>query len=279
MDKDLLTDLKHKAIEVRKEIVRMTYKATSGHPGGSLSSVEMLVYLYFKEMRLDNENPTWEDRDRFVLSKGHAAPALYAVLSMRGFFKKDELRTLRKINSILQGHPDMLLTPGLDMTTGSLGQGLSIANGMALGAKIRHKDFNVFVIVGDGECQEGMVWEAAMAASYHKLDNLYVFLDYNGIQLDGFVKDIMELQPIMDKWKSFGWWVREIDGHNFEEIESTLEDAKQKKASPKMIIAHTIKGKGISFMENDPKWHGKAPNEEQLKSALKELKEDERRLG
>lgn len=279
MDKDLLTDLKHKAIQVRKEIVKMTHKATSGHPGGSLSSVEMLVYLYFKELRIDNENPKWEVRDRFILSKGHAAPALYAVLSMRGFFKKNELRTLRKIDSKLQGHPDMLLTPGVDMTTGSLGQGLSIANGMALGAKIIHKDFNVFVIVGDGECQEGMVWEAAMAASYHKLDNLFVFLDYNGIQLDGFVKDIMELQPIMDKWKSFGWWVREIDGHNFEEIESTLKDAKQKKTSPKMIIAHTIKGKGISFMENDPQWHGKAPNEEQLKSALKELEEDERRIG
>lgn len=279
MDKDLLTDLKHKAIQVRKEIVKMTHKATSGHPGGSLSSVEMLVYLYFKELRIDNKNPKWEVRDRFILSKGHAAPALYAVLSMRGFFKKNELRTLRKIDSKLQGHPDMLLTPGVDMTTGSLGQGLSIANGMALGAKIIHEDFNVFVIIGDGECQEGMVWEAAMAASYHKLDNLFVFLDYNGIQLDGFVKDIMELQPIMDKWKSFGWWVREIDGHNFEEIESTLKDAKQKKTSPKMIIAHTIKGKGISFMENDPQWHGKAPNEEQLKSALKELEEDERRIG
>jgi transketolase len=267
-------ELKKLAKSVRKEIIKMISAAGSGHPGGSLSIVEILVYLYFRELNVDPMNPDWEDRDRLVLSKGHGAPALYAVLALKGFFPISELATLRKAGSRLQGHPDMSLTPGVDMTTGSLGQGLSAANGMAFGLRLRKKRVRVFAIVGDGECQEGQVWEAAMAAGYHALGNLTVFLDYNKLQLDGPVAKIMDLEPLADKWRAFNWEVQEIDGHDFGEVEKALEHMKEVEGKPHMIIAHTVKGKGVSFMEGNPIWHGKAPDAKQTEQALKEIERD-----
>ncbi|HHZ16657.1 MAG TPA: transketolase [Peptococcaceae bacterium] len=259
------------AKQMRRDIISMLAEAGSGHPGGSLSTVEIMTYLYFKEMNVDPQKPAWPDRDRFVLSKGHAAPALYAALAGRGFFPREELMKVRKINSRLQGHPDMIKTPGVDMSTGSLGQGISAAVGMALAGKIDCKDYRVFVILGDGEAEEGQVWEAAMAAAHYKLDNLIVFLDHNGLQIDGPVTEVMSPEPIDEKYKAFGWHVQKINGHSFKEIAAAVETAKTIKGKPKMIIAETIKGKGVSFMENQLGWHGNAPSKEQAEQALAEL--------
>lgn len=264
-------ELKSIAKSLRINIIKMLEKSQSGHPGGSLSACEILTALYFKEMDIDPKNPHWEDRDRFVLSKGHGAPVLYAALAERGYFPKEELNSLRKINSMLQGHPDMKGTPGVDMTTGSLGQGLSAAGGMALAGKIDKKDYRVYALVGDGEVQEGIIWEAAMSAAHYKLDNLTVFMDHNGLQIDGKNEDVMNIEPIDEKFKAFGWHVIKIDGHNFEEIFAALEEAKNTKGKPTMIIASTVKGKGVSFMENQAGWHGKAPSSEQAQQALEEL--------
>lgn len=264
-------DLKIAANNMRINIIKMLSKSQSGHPGGSLSACEILATLYFKEMNIDPKNPHWEDRDRFVLSKGHGAPVLYAALAEKGYFPEEELNNLRKIDSMLQGHPDMKGTPGVDMTTGSLGQGLSAANGMALAGKIDKKDYRVYALIGDGETQEGIIWEAAMFAAHYKLDNITVFLDHNGLQIDGFNKDVMDIEPIEDKFKSFGWHIINIDGHSCEEIIKAIDEAKSIKGKPTMIIAKTIKGKGVSFMENQAGWHGKAPSEEETRKALDEL--------
>ena len=259
------------ANDMRINILKMVTEAKSGHPGGSLSAADIMTVLYFGVMNIDPSNLMWPDRDRLVLCKGHAAPVLYAALAQRGFFPMEELMTLRKVNSNLQGHPDMRKTPGVEASTGSLGQGLSIACGMAMAGKLDFKNYRVYAIIGDGELAEGQVWEAAMAASHYKLDNLTAILDYNGLQIDGCVRDIMCSAPVREKWEAFGWEVREIDGHNFEEIESGLAWADAVKGKPAMLIAHTVKGKGVSFMENEVDWHGKAPNQEQLEKALAEL--------
>ena len=264
-------DLKSVANSMRINIIKMLSKSQSGHPGGSLSACEILATLYFKEMNIDPKNPHWEDRDRFVLSKGHGAPVLYAALAEKGYFPKEELESLRQIDSMLQGHPDMKGTPGVDMTTGSLGQGLSAANGMALAGKIDKKDYRVYALIGDGEAQEGIIWEAAMFAAHHKLDNITVFLDHNGLQIDGANEDVMNIDPIEDKFQSFGWHVINIDGHSFDEIIQAIDEAKSTKGKPTMIIAKTVKGKGVSFMEDQAGWHGKAPSEEETRKALDEL--------
>lgn len=256
---------------LRQDIIKMLTESASGHPGGSLSAVEILTALYFSEMKVDPQNPKWEDRDRFVLSKGHAAPVLYATLAEKGFFEKKHLNTLRKIGSILQGHPNMNDTPGVDMSTGSLGQGLSVANGMALAARLDNKDYRVFALLGDGELQEGQVWEAAMSSAHYKLDNLTAFIDYNGLQIDGPVEEVMNPGPVAEKFRAFGWNVIEINGHSFEEIFAAIDKAKETKGKPTMIVAKTIKGKGVSFMENSVGWHGTAPSKEQCEAALKEI--------
>lgn len=256
---------------IRKDIVSMICKAKSGHPGGSLSAVEILTALYFDQMNIDPTNPKMEDRDRFVLSKGHAAPALYATLAERGYFDKEELNSLRKLGSMLQGHPDMKKIPGVEMSTGSLGQGFSVACGMAMAAKLDNAPWNVYALLGDGEIQEGIIWEAAMSAAHYKLDNMIAFLDYNGLQIDGDVESVMSINPIEDKFRTFGWNVITIDGHDFDQIFAALDMAKDTVNKPTMIIAKTVKGKGVSFMENQASWHGSAPNEEQLEQALSEL--------
>lgn len=256
---------------IRKDIVSMICKSKSGHPGGSLSAVEILTALYFDQMNIDPTNPKMEDRDRFVLSKGHAAPALYATLAKRGYFDREELNHLRKLGSMLQGHPDMKKIPGVEMSTGSLGQGFSVACGMAMAAKLDNAPWNVYALLGDGEVQEGIIWEAAMSAAHYKLDNMIAFLDYNGLQIDGDVESVMSINPIEDKFKTFGWNVITIDGHDFDQIFAALDMAKDTVGKPTMIIAKTIKGKGVSFMENQASWHGSAPNEEQLEQALSEL--------
>ena len=256
---------------IRKDIVSMICKSKSGHPGGSLSAVEILTALYFDQINIDPTNPKMEDRDRFVLSKGHAAPALYATLSERGYFDKEELNHLRQIGSMLQGHPDMKKIPGVEMSTGSLGQGFSVACGMAMAAKLDNAPWNVYALLGDGEVQEGIIWEAAMSAAHYKLDNMIAFLDYNGLQIDGDVESVMNINPIEDKFKTFGWNVITIDGHDFDQIFAALDMAKDTVDKPTMIIAKTIKGKGVSFMENQASWHGSAPSEEQLQQALSEL--------
>ena len=242
-----------------------------GHPGGSLSIADILTVLYFNELNIDEKNPKWEDRDRLVLSKGHCAPALYSVLANRGFFDKKELKTLRKLGSFLQGHPDMKKTPGVDMTTGSLGQGLSSANGMAIAAKLDNKSYRVYCILGDGEIEEGQIWEAAMASNKYKLDNLCVIVDNNNLQIDGKIEDVMSPYPIDEKFRSFGFQIIKIDGNDIDEILKAFEVAKNVKGKPTCIIAKTIKGKGISFMENEASWHGKAPNKEEYDKAVKEL--------
>jgi len=267
----LISNLEKKALRIRQLIIEMVYRAGSGHPGGSLSAVEIVTALYFHIMRIRPKEPHWEDRDRFILSKGHACPVLYAALAERGFFNIKELYTLRRINSILQGHPDMKKTPGVDMTSGSLGHGLSVGVGMALAAKLDNKDYHVYVLLGDGELQEGLIWEAAMSAAHYKLDNLTAIVDYNGLQVDGKVSDIMEIAPVAEKWKSFGWKVLKIDGHNFYQILESIEEAKSSRNVPVVIIAHTVKGKGVSFMENVVDWHGKAPTKEEYKLAMREL--------
>ncbi len=271
MDDSVFQDLAAKACQIRRHIIRMLGEARSGHPGGSLSAADIVTTLFFYEMRVDPQNPKWPDRDRFILSKGHAVPVLYAALAERGYFPVEELLTLRKLNSRLQGHPSMKHLPGVEMSTGSLGQGLSAANGMALAGKLDGRDYRVYVLLGDGEIQEGQVWEAAMAAAHYKLDKVTAFLDHNGLQIDGPICEIMCPEPVADKWRAFGWHVEEIDGHNYREIIKALAKAREVKGKPTMIVARTIKGKGVSFMENQVGWHGNAPNAEQTKQALEEL--------
>jgi len=266
-----IEDLKMKAKEIRKDIIEEVYNAKSGHPGGSLSIADIMAVLYFNELRIDEKNPRWDERDRLVLSKGHCSPALYAALAERGFFDKEDLKSFRKIESNLQGHPDLNKVPGVDMTSGSLGQGLSVANGMAIAGKMDNKDYRVYTILGDGEIEEGQIWEAAMTANKYKLDNLCVIVDNNNLQIDGTIEEVMSSYPIDEKFKSFGFNVLTIDGNNIEEILSAFEIAKQTKNKPTCIIAKTIKGKGVSFMENKAGWHGKAPSEEEYIQAMKDL--------
>lgn len=266
-----LEELKGVAKEIRKDIVTMLTESHSGHPGGSLSAVEILTTLYFREMNINPEDPRDLNRDRFVLSKGHGAPVLYSTLARRGFFNIDELSTLRKIGSILQGHPNMRETPGVDMSTGSLGQGISAAVGMALAGRLDKKGYRVYTLLGDGELEEGQVWEASMSAAHYKLGNLTAFIDYNGLQIDGPCKEVMSPEPIADKFVAFGWNVISIDGHSFEEIINAIEEARKVEDKPTAIVCRTIKGKGVSFMENEAGWHGTAPNLEQCDKALKEI--------
>lgn len=266
-------ELKKIAVKVRMGIIEGTFNAKSGHPGGSLSSADILTYLYFKEMKIDPENPRGENRDLFVLSKGHAAPGLYSVMAQRGFFPVEHLKTLRKPDSNLQGHPSMNLLAGVDMSTGSLGQGISAACGMALGLKLKNSENRVYSILGDGELQEGQVWEALMYAAAKKLDNLVAVVDNNNLQIDGTIEQVNSPYPIAEKFSAFGWNVIEIDGHCFDEIEKAYNSAKEHKGAPTAIIAKTIKGKDISFMENEVGWHGTAPNKEQYETAMAELNE------
>ena len=271
MDAAIKKQLQIKACKVRMGVIEGVYNAKSGHPGGSLSIADILTYLYFAHMNIDPKNPKWEDRDRFVLSKCHTAPALYAVLAHRGFFSVDELKTLRKPGSMLQGHPSMKLTPGVDMSTGSLGQGISTAVGMALGAKLGGKSFRVYTALGDGEIQEGQVWEAAMFAAAKGLDNLTAVIDNNNLQIDGSVAEVNSPYPIPEKFRAFGWNVIEICAHSFDEIDAAFKAASEFKGKPTAIIAKSIKGKGVSFMEDQCSWHGTAPNSEQYEQAMAEL--------
>jgi transketolase len=259
--------------KVRLGIIEGTYNAGSGHPGGSLSCADILTYLYFEEMNVRPEQPDYADRDRFVLSKGHAAPAIYATLANRGFFPVEDLKTLRQIDSHLQGHPDMNKTPGIDISTGSLGIGLSNACGMAIAAKLQNKDYRVFAVTGDGEIQEGQIWEAAMFASHYKLDNLIVYIDANGLQIDGRTTDVLSPEPIDKRFEAFGWYVQRINGHDFNEIEKATEIAKTVKGQPCAIVCNTVKGKGVSFMEDKAGWHGVAPKKDEYELAVKELTE------
>jgi transketolase len=271
MDSAKLASLKHEAAMIRLGILDGTHAAASGHPGGSLSIADMLSYLYFAEMKVDPENPKWADRDRFVLSKGHAAPALYAALARKGFFPFESLTTLRHIDSVLQGHPDMKHIPGVDMSTGSLGQGISAAVGMALAAKVDHKDYRTYTIVGDGESEEGQVWEALMFAARHDLDNLCVIFDYNGLQIDGPIAEIVNPAPYEDKLAAFGFHVMTIDAHDFDQVENAFAEAKAVKGKPTAIVANSVKGKGVSFMENQVKWHGSSPNDAHYEQAVAEI--------
>ena len=260
------------ACKVRMGIIDATHGAKAGHPGGSLSATEMFTYLYFKEMNVDPKNPKWEDRDRFVLSKGHTTPGLYSGLAQRGLFPVEDLPTFRHIDSYLQGHPNMNYVPGVDMSTGSLGQGISVAVGMALSGKHQKKDFRVYTLLGDGEIQEGQVWEACMAAAHYKLDNLCVIVDNNGLQIDGDISKVMSPYPIVDKLQAFGFHVQAIDAHDFDQIEAALNTARTVKGQPSAIVMKSTKGKGVSFMENNAGWHGKAPNDSELAAALTELR-------
>lgn len=271
MDKQELKRFKKYATRIRKHIIDEVYHAASGHPGGSLSCTDILTVLYFHEMRIDPNNPQWQDRDRFVLSKGHCAPALYATLAERGFFPVEELPKFRSIESFLQGHPSMKDVPGVDMSTGSLGQGISAAVGMAMAGKLDKKDYRVYVILGDGELQEGQVWEAMMAAAHYKLDNLTVFLDHNGLQIDGKITEVMSPEPVVIKFLAFGWNVIVINAHDYEQIIDAIAKAKSTKDKPTIIVAESIKGKGVSFMENQVGWHGTPPNKEQRDQAIAEL--------
>ena len=271
MDNNELRKLKITATKIRKNIVDTVYNAKSGHPGGSLSCADILTVLYFKQMRIKESNPKWEDRDRFVLSKGHCSPALYSTLAQRGFFPQEDLKTFRKVDSYLEGHPNMKYVPGVDMSTGSLGQGISVACGMALAGKIDKKDYRVYSILGDGEIEEGQVWEALMSAVHYKLDNLTIFLDYNGLQIDGEIEKVMSPNPVVEKFEAFGLNVIKIDGNDIEQIDEAINKAKEVKGKPTIIVAKTTKGKGVSFMENQAGWHGKAPNEEQRDIAISEL--------
>src|SRR3989338_8527043 len=269
MDNEKITELKRIANEIRKESIIMTHRAQSGHPGGSLSEADILATLYFYKLRINPKKPDWEDRDRFVLSKGHACPAYYAALAIKGFFPKKELESYRKINGLLQGHPE-LKTPGVDYAGGSLGQGVPVANGMALAGKLDKKNYRVYVLIGDGEAQEGVVWEASMSAAFYKLDNLIYILDKNQVQQTGSTKEVMDIGNATEKWRAFGFDVIEIDGHDIEQIINALDKADSVKGKPTMIIANTIKGKGVSFMELNHKFHGKAPNDEEFKKAMEE---------
>ncbi|HOP73989.1 MAG TPA: transketolase [Bacillota bacterium] len=271
MNQEQLHELTERARQMRGHIIRMLTAAKSGHPGGSLSSVELLAYLYFHKMNIDPSNPKMPDRDRFVLSKGHAAPVLYAALAERGFFDKSLLGSLRKFKSIIQGHPDMKKTPGVDISSGSLGQGLSVGNGMALAAKLDKKNYRVYVLMGDGELEEGQVWEAAMTSVHYKLDNLTAFVDYNHLQIDGSIEEVKSLYDVPGRFRAFGWHVIEIDGHSFEALDKAVAEAEATKGRPTMVIMNTCKGKGCSFMENQAGWHGMAPKPEEAAAALKEL--------
>ncbi len=263
--------LKAVATKVRKHVIEGIYNAQSGHPGGSLSISDLLAVLYFEEMKIDPKNPKNPDRDRFVLSKGHCAPALYGALAERGFFPKEDIKTLRAIDSYLQGHPDMKKVPGVDMSTGSLGQGISAANGMAYAAKLDKQDYRVYTVLGDGELEEGQVWEAAMFAAHYKLDNLTAFIDFNGLQIDGNIADVMSPCPIDKKFEAFGWNVEVIDGHDYDAIRAAIANAKATKGKPTAVVMKTVKGKGVSFMEDKASWHGVAPKEDEYKQAMAEL--------
>ncbi|MBI4735055.1 MAG: transketolase [candidate division NC10 bacterium] len=265
-----VAEIQEVADRLRRRTLDMVWRAQAGHPGGSFSLAEILACLYFRVLRIDPSRPDWPDRDRFVLSKGHAAPIYYATLAERGYFPPEALDTYDELNSILQGHPDMH-TPGVDMSSGSLGQGLSPGIGMALGARLRGKEFRVYVVLGDGEIQEGQVWEAAMAASAYRLDNLVAIVDWNKIQLSDFIEKAMPVDPLPDKWRAFGWHVRECDGHDVAAILHALEELRQVRGRPTVLLAHTVKGKGVSFMENNPAWHAKAPNEQEYLQARTEL--------
>ncbi len=264
-------ELKEIAQNIRIDIIRSIHAAGSGHPGGSLSAADIVTALYFREMNIDSKNPKMLTRDKFILSKGHAAPVQYAALAEKGFFPKEELLTLRKMGSKLQGHPDMKKVPGIEMSTGSLGQGFSVSVGMALANIMDNNEGRIYVLLGDGEIQEGIVWEAAMSAAHYGLDNLTAFLDWNGLQIDGKNEDVMTVSPVDEKFRSFGWNVLYIDGHNFDEIVEALNKARNTEGKPTVIIAKTIKGKGVSFMEDNPGWHGKAPSDEEAKKAVEEL--------
>lgn len=269
-----IIELQQMALEVRKGIIRGVYNAKSGHPGGSLSAAELFTYLYFQEMRVDPANPDWADRDRFVLSKGHTAPGYYAALALKGFFPVEDLDTLRHVGSYLQGHPDRKHTPGVDMSSGSLGQGLSVAVGMALAAKMQGRPYRTYCLCGDGEIQEGQIWEAAMFAGHRKLDHLCVIVDNNNLQIDGTVEDVCSPYPIDKKFEAFNFHVINIDGNDFEDIDRAFAKARMHSGQPTAIIAHTVKGKGVSFMENNVGWHGKAPNEGEYKLAMEELEKE-----
>ena len=271
MELEKINQLKKSAAKIRLGIIESVHAAKSGHPGGSLSIADIITYLYFEEMNVDPKDPKWEDRDRFVLSKGHTAPALYAALAEKGFFPVDALKTLRKVDSFLQGHPDMKGTPGVDMTTGSLGLGISAACGMALSAKVSGDNYRVYTVLGDGETEEGQVWEASMFAAHYKLDNLVAYLDWNGLQIDGPIAEVMNPTPYAEKFEAFGWHVISIDAHDFEAIEAAYKEARTVKGKPTVIIARSIKGKDVSFMENKCEWHGAAPKEEQYLAAMAEL--------
>lgn len=272
MQAERINELKKLAAQIRLDILDGVYAAQSGHPGGSLSIADLVTYLYFEEMNVKADDPKWEDRDRLVLSKGHTAPALYAALAEKGFFPREEIKKLRQIDSFLQGHPDMKGTPGVDMSTGSLGIGISTACGMALSAKLQNKDWRTYTILGDGESEEGQVWEAAMFAAHYKLDNLCVILDYNGLQIDGTVEEVIGPAPFEEKFVAFGFHVVTIDAHDFNQIEAALAEARATKGQPTVIIAKSVKGKGVSFMENQVSWHGSAPKTEQYEQAVAEIK-------
>ena len=272
MDQNKIKELKLKSAEIKLGALEGVFSASSGHPGGSLSISDILAYLYFEAMNVDVNNPKWEDRDRLVLSKGHTAPGLYAALALKGFIPREDLKTLRQVDSYLQGHPDMKHTPGVDMTSGSLGLGISAACGMALSAKIRNKNYYTYAILGDGEIQEGQVWESAMFAAHYQLDNLVFVVDNNNLQIDGAIGDVMSPYPIDEKFAAFGWHVIKINGHDFDEIEKAFNEAETIANQPTVIIQKSVKGKGVSFMENNVAWHGAAPNEEQYNIAMGELK-------
>lgn len=269
-DRNLVLKLKQKAKELRKSIIEIIYNAQSGHPGGSLSEIDVLAALYYSKLKINPKKPDWSERDKFVLSKGHASPGLYAVLADKGYFPKSELKNFRKINSMLQGHPE-LSTPGIEFAGGSLGQGISFSIGLAMAGKLDKKDSKVYVMIGDGEAQEGVVWEASMAAGFYKLDNLVAILDKNQVQETGMTKDVMDIDPAADKWKAFNWHVIDINGHDMDQILNALDEADKIKGKPVMIISRTIKGKGVSFMELNHKFHGKAPNEEEYRKAIAEI--------
>lgn len=264
--------LERKAVDVKKDIIHMIHLAGSGHPGGALSAADIITALYFHILNIDPQNPGWTERDRFVLSKGHGCPALYAALCERGYFDKSHLDTLRQHHSILQGHPDMHKTPGVDISSGSLGNGLSVGVGMALSAKLHGQDYQTYVLLGDGEIQEGMVWEAAMCGAHHHLDNLTAIVDCNGVQINGWVNDVLNIEPLPEKWKAFGWAVVECDGHDMKQLLKAFHTARTMRR-PTVILAWTVKGKGVSFMEDDAIWHGQAPNDEQAAQALREIEQ------
>lgn len=272
MEQTRKRELQKIANRVRQGVLEATFSAQSGHPGGSLSISDTLTYLYFEKMRVDSKNPKWEDRDRFVLSKGHCCPALYTVLAEKGYFDKSELKGFRKIGTMLQGHPDMKHIPGVDMSSGSLGQGISAACGMAMSAKMSNKDWKVYAILGDGELQEGQVWEAAMFAGFRKLDNLIAIVDNNNLQIDGKVSDVCSVYPIEEKFAAFGWHTISVDAHDFDSLEAAFKEADTISGKPIVLVQKSVKGKGVSFMENDPEWHGKATNQQQYEQALNELK-------